>query len=137
MQVTGFLRYSVTFLHLSKANLEMNWKNIDQADQIPHIAEESHKTPCLIFKHSTRCSISSIAKFRLENEWSFSENEMVPYYLDLIEHRQLSNAVAKQFEVHHESPQIILLWQGEVVLDASHLDISVSEIIEVIDFQKN
>ncbi|MEO1262992.1 MAG: bacillithiol system redox-active protein YtxJ [Bacteroidota bacterium] len=115
----------------------MNWKDINQAEQLPLIEQESHKTPCLIFKHSTRCSISSIAKFRLEKEWTFSEMEMVPYYLDLIEHRHLSNAVAEKFEVHHESPQIILLWKGEVLLDASHLDISVLEIKEVIDFQRN
>lgn len=115
----------------------MNWINFDQADQIRRIEEESHKTPCLIFKHSTRCSISSIAKFRLEKEWVFSDHEMVPYFLDLIEHRQISNAVAEQFEVHHESPQIILVWKGEVLLDASHLDISVGEIKEVLNFQNN
>ena len=115
----------------------MNWINFDQADQIRQIEEESRKTPCLIFKHSTRCSISSIAKFRLENEWAFSEHEMVPYCLDLIEHRHISNAIAEKFEVHHESPQIILVWKGEVLLDASHLDISVGEIKEVLDFQNN
>ncbi|HFA51883.1 MAG TPA: bacillithiol system redox-active protein YtxJ [Bacteroidetes bacterium] len=110
----------------------MNWIPLTRAEQLNQIAERSHQVPCLLFKHSTSCSISSIAKFRLESDWPFTENEMPAYYLDLLAFRNISNAIAEQFQVHHESPQVILVWKGEVVLDASHLDISVEEIKEVM-----
>ena len=113
----------------------MNWIPLNLLTQIKQIVENSYRTPCLIFKHSTRCSISSIAKFRLENSWSFSTDEMMPYFLDLISDRVISNQVAEFFQVHHESPQIILVSKGEVLLDASHLDISVEEVKEVLAFE--
>ncbi len=114
----------------------MNWTPLTQPEQVTQVTEKSHQVPCFIFKHSTRCSISSIAKFRLESAWPFSDNELLPYFLDLIAHREASNAVSDHFQVYHESPQAILVWKGEVVLDASHLDISVDEFKEVLEFAK-
>ncbi|HHM21097.1 MAG TPA: bacillithiol system redox-active protein YtxJ [Bacteroidetes bacterium] len=114
----------------------MDWKLLADTQQIEQIVDLSHQVPCLIFKHSTRCSISSIAKYRLETNWPFSDKEIAPFFLDLIAHREVSHAVAEQLQVHHESPQIILLKNGEVVLDASHLDISIDEIKEVLALEK-
>lgn len=94
--------------------------------QIDEIVELSHEQPQLIFKHSTRCSISSMAKSRLEREWNLENVEL--WYLDLITFRSASNAIADQLGVHHESPQVILLKDGVVVHDSSHNSISVSEI---------
>ena len=108
----------------------MNWKFVNQSDQISEIITRSYKVPCLIFKHSTRCNISSIAKFRLEDDWSFDENTVEPYFLDLLQYRSLSNEVSERFQVWHESPQILLIVNGECVFDTSHLDISVAEIQE-------
>lgn len=72
-----------------------------------------------------------MAKYRLEEDWDFSASEIEPYYLDLIAHRDISNEISERFSVHHESPQILLIKDGECVLDASHLDITVEEIREV------
>lgn len=94
--------------------------------QIIEAVELSHEKPQLIFKHSTRCSISSMAKDRLEREWNLENVE--PWYLDLIAYRNISNAITSQLGVHHESPQAILLKDGIVVYDDSHNSISVSEI---------
>lgn len=102
------------------------WKNLIEEKQIAEIVELSREKPQLIFKHSTRCSISSMAKSRLEREWNLEHVE--PWYLDLITYRNVSNAVASELEVHHESPQVILLKDGVVVYDSSHNSISVSEI---------
>ena len=115
----------------------MNWIPFTRTEQIKEVAQKSQETPVVIFKHSTTCPISSIAKHRVESSWSFSENEVTPFYLDLLAYRQVSNGVAKQLQVHHESPQIIVLWKGEVLLDASHLDISVDEIKEVLASEKS
>lgn len=102
------------------------WKNLTEEKQIAEVVELSHEKPQLIFKHSTRCSISSMAKDRLEREWNLENVE--PWYLDLIAYRNVSNAIASQLGVHHESPQAILLQDGVVVHDSSHNSISVSEI---------
>lgn len=109
----------------------LNWIPMSNEDQLSQIVSQSQDTPCLIFKHSTRCSISSMAKMRLESGWNFDSKELKVYYLDLIAHRNVSNQVAEELSVHHESPQMILLDKGEVVLDASHLDCTVEEIRSV------
>ena len=110
----------------------MNWQPLTTLAQLDTIAERSSLVPCLIFKHSTRCNISSIAKYRLESDWNFPDGQVEAYFLDLIAHREVSTAVSVRFSVHHESPQVLLIHQGECVLDASHLDISVDEIQEVL-----
>ncbi len=110
---------------------EIRWVPITSKEQIPEILNQSSEYPCLIFKHSTRCSISSMAKMRLESSWDFETQALKAYYLDLIAHRDISSHIAEQLQVHHESPQIILIEKGEVVLDASHLDCTVDEIRSV------
>jgi bacillithiol system protein YtxJ len=108
----------------------MNWIPLESIDQVNQIVERSKEKPCVIFKHSTRCSISSVAKLRLEGDWNLSENEIEAYFLDLIKHRDVSSYIAKELSVYHESPQIILIKDGEVIYDESHLDITVDELKE-------
>jgi bacillithiol system protein YtxJ len=106
----------------------MKWIKLTDMQQLAAIDIASKSTPCLLFKHSTRCNISAIAKMRLEDDWNFGEKELQPYYLDLIAHRTISAAIAEKYNVYHESPQVLLIQNGECVFDASHLDISVSEL---------
>lgn len=83
------------------------------------LAEEQ----AVIFKHSTRCSISSMAKNRLENG-SAPLPEMPFYYLDVIAHRDLSNAIESTLGVKHETPQLIVVSRGKAVYHTSHSGIS-------------
>lgn len=108
----------------------MKWKQLISVNQLDEIMERSKETPVLIFKHSTRCSISSMARFRLEDDWDFPETKLEPYYLDLIAFRNISQAIVDRFSIHHESPQVLLIRNGECTYDASHLDISVSDLHE-------
>ncbi len=108
----------------------MNWHPLTKVSQLDEIIERSKEVPCAIFKHSTRCSISSMAKYRLEGDWDFETTALEPYFLDLITYREVSNAVAEKFSVYHESPQILLIKDGECTYDASHLDITVDELKE-------
>lgn len=108
----------------------MNWIPLTSVSQIDQIIERSKEIPCVIFKHSTRCSISAMAKYRLEDDWKFSDNQIETYFLDLIAHRDISNAIAEKLSVWHESPQLILIRDGECTYDASHLDITVDELSE-------
>ena len=111
----------------------VNWVSLEQASQLDEIIDISKQTPCLIFKHSTRCAISSMAKYRLESDWNFAAGELQAYFLDLIAHRPLSKQIADTFRVHHESPQVLLIRDGECTYDASHLDISVEELRECFE----
>lgn len=106
----------------------MKWIPLTSNEQLDLIKEKSTHTPQVIFKHSTRCSISSMALNRLEREVAPENADF--YFLDLIQHRQLSNAVAEVFEVHHESPQILLIKNTECVYDESHQGISMQDLSE-------
>ena len=106
----------------------MNWLPLTSLSQLDLLIEKSKSQPIAIFKHSTRCSISSMAKSRLEREEASAGIEF--YYLDLLAHRDISNAIAEKFSVHHESPQIILLKDGECVYDESHSGITMQDINE-------
>jgi len=54
------------------------------------------------------------------------------YFLDLIKYREISAKIANDFQVHHESPQMLLIKDGECILDQSHGQISVEEALTVI-----
>ena len=106
----------------------MNWKSLTDTAEIDVIKEASFTKPQIIFKHSTRCSISSMAKSRLERATPAENTQF--HYLDLIAHRDISALVADTFGVAHESPQILLINKGECVYDESHSGISMDEIAE-------
>jgi bacillithiol system protein YtxJ len=109
----------------------MNWHPLTEESQLDTIVKQSFQQPIVIFKHSTRCSISAMAKNRLER---VEQPENIPfYYLDLIRYRSLSNKIAEMFEVHHESPQVLLIKNGECVYDESHSGIDMTEIVEQAD----
>ena len=84
-----------------------------------------------VFKHSTRCSISNMAKNRLEREWTFGA-EMAIYYLDLLNYRDISNYISEVSGIHHESPQLIVFNNGKSIYHASHNAIDVNEIVELV-----
>ncbi len=101
----------------------MNWHTISSPHDLEAIIDRSRVVPCLILKHSTSCPISSMAKRRLEMNWDVPAEKMELYYLDLLRHRDISNQIAEEFGVRHESPQVLLIRDGESVYDASHLGI--------------
>lgn len=106
----------------------MNWISLTDEAQLTAIKELSKQKPQVIFKHSTRCNISSMVKSRLER--GSVPNTADFYYLDLIQHRQLSAKIAEDFNVYHESPQVLLIKNGDCVYDESHNGISMDEILE-------
>ncbi|MFK7757438.1 MAG: bacillithiol system redox-active protein YtxJ [Flavobacteriales bacterium] len=102
----------------------MNWKMITSKEDLEEAIMLSHKKPAVIFKHSTRCSVSMMAKKSLEYGWDLNEDEVETYFLDLIQYREISNQIALDLEVIHQSPQLIGLKNGEVFYHASHSVIS-------------
>ena len=109
----------------------IDWKVLDSEQQLHDIKERSMVTPQVIFKHSTRCSISSVAKARLDK--SKAPQSVDFYYLDLIKYRSISNKIESEFSVHHESPQVILIKEGACIYEESHTGISMDEIEEQVN----
>jgi bacillithiol system protein YtxJ len=112
----------------------MNWiplREIQQIDQLILQSQEPGVRAVLVFKHSTRCSISSMAHSRLERSWK--DDPSVPaYYLDLLQYRPVSNEVAQRFGVEHESPQVLLIKEGKCIYNASHSAITADDILSAI-----
>ncbi|RKS23307.1 bacillithiol system protein YtxJ [Flavobacterium endophyticum] len=100
----------------------LNWNALTELKQLDSIVEESEEKPIVIFKHSTRCSISRMALKNFEREYS-DENSASLYFLDLLNHRDVSNEIAQRFHVIHQSPQLLLIKNGQSVYDVSHSEI--------------
>lgn len=109
----------------------MTWIQLTSAEQLNEIKNKPGYS--LIFKHSTRCSISMMAKRRFELDWDNLPDEMPLYFLDLIQYRDISNQIVELFHVHHESPQLLLIKDGECILDQSHGEISVDDTLVEIN----
>ena len=107
----------------------IQWNKLNSVEQLEELKEQSFSHPILIFKHSTRCSISAAAIDRMERKWN--QQEMAawkPYYLDLIAYRPVSSKIESLFGIDHQSPQAIVLYNGEAIYDASHFSISYDDI---------
>ncbi|MCB0645656.1 MAG: bacillithiol system redox-active protein YtxJ [Saprospiraceae bacterium] len=111
----------------------MHWKNISTSEDLELIDAISNESPVIIFKHSTSCSISAMAKMRLESKYDLP---YPAYYLDLLSYRNLSAAIAEKYKVYHESPQVLLIHNEECIYDASHFDISVDELKEALAYEQ-
>ena len=94
----------------SKANLE-------------ELIADSFTRPQLIFKHSTRCSISRYVLADFISHFSYSSAEFASHYLDLLNFREVSSKLSEVFQVIHQSPQLLVIKNGISVNDESHYEI--------------
>lgn len=96
----------------------INWIPLTSENQIENIEKTS-----VLFKHSTRCGISSSVMKRFEKQ-NVELNEQIDfYYLDLLNYRNISGAIAEKFQVLHQSPQAVVVKNMELVAHGSHYDI--------------
>ena len=109
----------------------VNWIPLQLMGQLDEIIALSKEKPVLIFKHSTRCTISRFALKQFENEFDL-QNQIDAYFLDLLEFRAVSNEIASRFGIMHQSPQLLLIKEGKVLYDASHSDIQANELKKYI-----
>ena len=108
----------------------MNWREFTSESALDDIKMRSAEKPQVIFKHSTRCSISSMAKSRLER--AVAPDGIEFNYLDLIAHRNVSARIAEVFDVEHASPQVLIIKDGACIYDESHNAINMDEIVEAV-----
>jgi bacillithiol system protein YtxJ len=110
---------------------KVGWRPLTDLGQLNEIIDLSIEKPVLIFKHSTRCSISRMVLKQFENEFDL-QDKVIPYYLDLLEFRNVSNEIAIRFRVTHQSPQIILVKDGKAVYNASHESIDICKLAQFV-----
>jgi bacillithiol system protein YtxJ len=110
---------------------KVGWRQLTNLGQLNEIGEVSTEKAVLIFKHSTRCSVSRMVLKQFENEFDL-QDKIVPYFLDLLQHREISNAIARDYEVQHQSPQVIIIKDGKAVYNASHESIDTKQLEQFI-----
>lgn len=108
----------------SESSSNINWFKLTDLNDLESMIQESFQHPVVVFKHSTRCSISRMALRQFEADWNL-EGKITPYFLDLLEYRPISNAIVERLGVVHQSPQVIVIKDGQAVYDASHEGIAV------------
>ncbi len=108
----------------------MHWIPLTTEAQLNELIQRSHQTPQVIFKHSTRCSISLMVKSRLDRV--DNPTNIHCYYLDLLQYRPISNLIATQFSVEHQSPQLLLIQEGICTYHESQQAIYFEDILENI-----
>ena len=109
----------------------MDWIPLVSEHQLEAITKLSSRQDQLIFKHSSRCGISSMAKNRLERGTAPANVQF--HFLDLIKYRSISNKIETEFDVSHESPQVLLIRDGKCIYDESHSGISMEEIEQQVN----
>ena len=112
------------------------WSNLTEENQIAEIIALSNSIPVYIFKHSTTCGISAQAKENLEISFKNTDKPFLLYYLDLLKYRSISNEVASKLNVHHQSPQLILVHNGEVAFTTSHYKIKTNILEDSLSLLK-
>jgi bacillithiol system protein YtxJ len=122
-----------TFVNIRCVNLvSMNWKHLTSIDDLDTAIVSSENRTVVLFKHSTRCSISRMALKMFESDWDESLAEVDAHFLDLLEHRDISAAIAEKLGVSHQSPQMIVLQAGRSIHHANHSSIDAADVKKLV-----
>lgn len=114
------------------ASQKIKWTALTELKQLDEAIEASAEVPVILFKHSTRCAISRMALKNFESEYAIEEDKAKPYFLDLLEHRNISNEIAERLGVMHQSPQLIVVKNRKAIYNASHSDIDAGIVKEKV-----
>lgn len=114
------------------SHIQSEWINLTDENQLNELLIESRSKAVIIYKHSTRCGLSTMAYQRLQKGWDQLKPQASLYYLDLIQYREMSNKVSEIFSVRHQSPQVLVIKNGVSVYMASHHEILVNDILEYL-----
>lgn len=114
----------------NQSNQKSFWKTIESEEDLAKAIESSYRNRVAIFKHSTSCFISKTVLRNFEKEIQSLDQDIEVYYLDLLAYRSISNAIADNLNVGHQSPQLLVLEKGKVINHASHQDISITQITQ-------
>jgi bacillithiol system protein YtxJ len=108
----------------------LNWITLTDIEQLTAIIEKSYKKPEVLFKHNAHCSVGGAALKRMEKAGITPDADF--YFTDLLRFRKISDKISENFDVSHESPQVLLIKNGECIYDESHLEITMQELADQI-----
>lgn len=112
----------------------MRWIPITRPEHLLAVNEASREGAVLVFKHSKRCGISSLALDRLERAWKPADDKVFSaFFIDLWAHRDLSDAVAEQYGIEHQSPQALIIDAGKCVFAVSHSAIRYETVVAELE----
>jgi bacillithiol system protein YtxJ len=111
-------------------DINKDWVHLSEVEQLNELITESSSIPIVIYKHSSRCGLSFMTENKLEEGWEMLQPKVRLYFLDLIRYREISTAVAERFNVRHQSPQILIIKNGNCVYNTSHHEINVNTILK-------
>ncbi|MBN9292360.1 MAG: bacillithiol system redox-active protein YtxJ [Flavobacteriia bacterium] len=103
----------------------LNWINPATTEELDVILNDTSK-PLIVFKHSTRCSISGFALKQFEREYDLQDVNLV--FIDVLKQRELSNHIAEKWNIVHQSPQTLIQRTSGEHTSFSHEGIAVSRI---------
>ena len=106
----------------------MDWNALESLEDWKAVLNASYEQPVVVFKHSTRCSISRMALKLTEQRWELPE-AVLPFLLDLLNYRAISNAIATDLQTEHQSPQLLLIRDGKTVHHANHSNIDPVDLL--------
>lgn len=108
------------------------WKNLDSMAKLDEIENKSKEKVIAIFKHSTRCGVSRMSLRSFERAFDTEQENIELYYLDLLAHRDISDEISARFQVWHESPQFLVIKDGNCVHHSSHHSIHAGVLSEFL-----
>ena len=108
------------------------WGHITSTEQLREVLATTEEKPILLFKHSSRCSISSMALNGFERNWQVEGEACGLYFIDLLKYRDVSNLIAELTGITHQSPQVIVINGKEIVYDATHSSIDARRIESIL-----
>ena len=109
-------------------SIREDWIKLSSISDLDQAEKESHNKPVVLFKHSVICGISASAKHRLEKGYDIDPDQTPLYYLDLLNHRDISNEIANRFGIIHQSPQMIIIDKGKAIFNTSHHAVSLDTL---------
>jgi bacillithiol system protein YtxJ len=114
----------------------IQWEPLESVDQLDNVINNSSLKPKVIFKHSTRCGISRMVLRQFENGFEKNDDEVTFYFLDLLNYKEVSAAVASKLNVVHQSPQVIILYNKEILHTESHQGIDIKRVQQIVTNKK-
>ena len=107
--------------------MDSNFKRVTGTEEFSELVERSQEQPVVIFKHSNSCGVSAAA---------YDEMEQFAGEVILVEvqrARELSREIERRTGVRHETPQVLVLENGNVVWNASHWRVKAQAVTEAVN----
>lgn len=108
-----------------KERVQLPWKQMESIEDLMNAISNTER-PQLFFKHSTRCAVSAMALNAFESNWTSEDADI--NFIDLLSHRDVSLKLAELTGVRHESPQVIVIKDREIIYAESHSNINAGRI---------